>query len=39
MTREEDHRVNALADELNGRAEAAAEEVESGVEAEPLAMR
>lgn len=35
MTREEDDRVNALADELNRRAEAAAEEVDSGVEAEP----
>jgi hypothetical protein len=36
LTREEDDRVNALADELNRRAEAAADEVDSGVEAETL---
>ena len=35
MTREEDDRVNALADELNRRAEAAVE-VDPGVEEEPL---
>jgi hypothetical protein len=36
MTREEDDRVNALADELNRCAEAAAVEVDPGVEEEPL---